>query len=160
MSLSLSDFYSARSQSSPPAVHKFGINDILNRHSMPDGNKNRNVTQKRRQSVSPNYKESIERLHKKCPKGKQWKESTRRCIKKCKQGFTRNNKFKCVKQKHLVSQSKIKDNGACPSHKEMICVKKCPDNHVRNPNTGLCNKSCKHNQVRNKKFKCVKNWDE
>ena len=81
---------------------------------------------------------------KKCKEGSELHPITNRCIKICKPGYSRNDKFKCVKNK-TVKQKKIPEN------------KPCKEGTEKNPITNRCVKICKPGYSRNDKFKCVKN---
>jgi hypothetical protein len=72
----------------------------------------------------------------KCPEEKEFNPITKRCVKKCKEGYKRNDNFKCRKTKKnkLI---KTKSPKICPLNKELNtktnrCVKKCPDGYLRN----------------------------
>jgi len=80
----------------------------------------------------------------KCPEGKEYNRRTKRCVKKCKNGYHRNEDFKCVKIPKSKTQKKKKSFGPCPEDKE------------RNPKTNRCVKKCKPGYKRNDDFKCVK----
>jgi hypothetical protein len=71
----------------------------------------------------------------KCKQGKELNPKTNRCVNVCKPNYTRNDNFKCIKNK------KIK---LCASGKEL------------NPKTNRCVNVCKSNYTRNADFKCVK----
>jgi hypothetical protein len=112
----------------------------------------------------------------KCPENKQLNPNTNRCVIKCKDGYLRNDKFKCIKDK----TQKVK---VCVDTKEINpntnrCVNKCKNGYLRNnkfkcaknktqkvcvdtkeinPNTNRCVNKCKNGYLRNNKFKCVKN---
>jgi len=77
----------------------------------------------------------------KCSEGKEFNPITKRCVKKCKEGYQRNDKFKCRKTKK-VSSIRYKSAKICPSDKEL------------NPTTNRCVKKCKDGYQRNDKFKC------
>lgn len=73
-----------------------------------------------------------------CPEGKEFNPITNRCIKKCKEGYERNDKFKCKKTKKLKS-FRTKSVKICSSEKELNhktnrCVKKCLNGYLRNEN--------------------------
>ena len=80
----------------------------------------------------------------KCPEGKEYNRRTKRCVKKCKDGYRRNEDFKCVKIPKSKTQKKKKSLAPCPEGKE------------RNPKTNRCVKECKPGYKRNDDFKCVK----
>ncbi len=79
----------------------------------------------------------------KCPEGKELNPTTKRCVKKCKEGYERNEKFKCIKTKK-ISSIRYKSIKICPSDKEF------------NPKTSRCVKKCKEGFLRNDKFQCRK----
>lgn len=97
-------------------------------------------------SLSPAEKEIIKQSTPKvrCPEGKEYNRRTKRCVKKCKDGYRRNEDFKCVKIPKSKTQKKKKSLGRCPEDKE------------RNPKTNRCIKKCKPGYKRNDDFKCVK----
>lgn len=71
-----------------------------------------------------------------CPEGKEFNPITKRCVKKCKEGYERNDKFKCRKTKKIKS-FRTKSVKICSSEQELNpitnrCVKKCPDGYFRN----------------------------
>ncbi len=80
----------------------------------------------------------------KCPEGKEYNRRTKRCVKKCKDGYQRNEDFKCVKIPKSKTQKKKKSLAPCSEGKE------------RNPKTNRCIKKCKPGYKRNEDFKCVK----
>jgi hypothetical protein len=72
----------------------------------------------------------------KCPEEKEFNPITKRCVKKCKEGYERNDKFKCRKTKKINS-IRTKSVKICSSDEEFNpitnrCVKKCPDGYLRN----------------------------
>lgn len=97
-------------------------------------------------SLSPIEKETIKNSTPKvkCAEGKEYNRRTKRCVKKCKDGYQRNEEFKCVKIRKSKTQKKKKSLGPCPEGKE------------RNPRTNRCVKNCKPGYKRNDDFKCVK----
>ena len=97
-------------------------------------------------SLSPAEKESIKQSTPKvrCPEGKEYNRRTKRCVKKCKDGYRRNEDFKCVKIPKSKTQKKKKSPGPCSEGKQ------------RNPKTNRCVKNCKPGYKRNDDFKCVK----
>lgn len=87
----------------------------------------------------------IHKLKKICDSDKELNPVTNRCIKKCANGYSRDENFKCIKNKTkkiLKSPKKI-----CPPEKEF--------NNI----TKRCVKKCKYGYRRNKDFKCVKYSD-
>ncbi len=78
---------------------------------------------------------------------KDYNPSTTRCVVKCKHNYTRNNKFKCVREKNRKSKREKEDD------KRAKCASLNKD---YNPSTTRCVVKCKHNYTRNNKFKCVK----
>jgi len=81
----------------------------------------------------------------KCPEDKEFNPITKRCVKKCKEGYERNNNFKCynikTKKNKLI---KPKSPKICPLNKEL------------NPRTNRCVKKCPDGYLRNEKYKCYK----
>jgi serine/threonine protein kinase len=75
-----------------------------------------------------------------CPEGKEFNTITKRCVKKCKEGYERNDKFKCysvAKKTKKIKSIKPKSAKICPSEQELNpitkrCVKKCPNGYLRN----------------------------
>ena len=96
---------------------------------------------------------------KKCPVGKELNIKTNRCINKCKPNYSRNSKFKCVKNKTQPTTSGISKSSLSKSYKnnKNNSVKKCPSTKELNIKTNRCINKCKPNYSRNSKFKCVKN---
>ena len=80
---------------------------------------------------------------KKCKEGTELQPITNRCVKICKPGYSRNDQFKCIKNK-TVKQKKILEN------------KPCKEGTEKNPVTNRCVKICKPGYSRNDQFKCVK----
>lgn len=84
----------------------------------------------------------------KCPEGKEVNPTTKRCVKKCKEGYKRNDKFKCYsiakKTKKKIISTRTKSIKICPSDKEI------------NTKTNRCVKKCKEGFLRNDKFQCRK----
>lgn len=97
-------------------------------------------------TLTPAEKETIKNSTPKvkCADGKEYNRRTKRCVKKCKDGYHRNEDFKCVKIPKSKTQKKKKSLGPCPEDKE------------RNPKTNRCIKKCKPGYKRNEDFKCVK----
>lgn len=75
-----------------------------------------------------------------CPEGKERNPKTGRCVNLCKEGYYRNEDFKCIKQK--VEKPKA------------VKSEECPENKEKNPKTGRCVKKCKEGLSRDKDFKC------
>ena len=95
------------------------------------------------------YKEELKKEIKKkeCPPEKPiHNPNTNRCLMECKDGYIRNEEYKCVVNKSLIKKKSNKT-------KKSACVKKNMD---YNPKTTRCNKKCKAGETRNDKFKCVK----
>ena len=76
-----------------------------------------------------------------CQEGKELNPKTKRCVKVCKEGFSRNDDFKCKKTRKMKSIS-------------------CPTAKVLNPKTKRCVKVCKEGFSRNDDFKCYKKKKE
>jgi hypothetical protein len=100
------------------------------------------------------HKDAVEFIDVKCGPVKEFNHLTKRCVKKCKQNYTRNNKFKCVKETRK-SISSIKQKSVKRKQKSVKRMS-CPDSKDLNPLTNRCVKKCKQNYDRNNKFKCVK----
>jgi serine/threonine protein kinase len=128
--------------------------------------------------------ENIE-IDRDCPAGKEFNPLTKRCVNVCAPGKVRNPDFKCVRDKIVAPEPKVK---TCPDGKEINpttkrCVKTCKVGHIRNaefkcvrdkivapepkvktcsdgkevnPVTKRCVKTCKIGQVRNADFKCIR----
>lgn len=82
-----------------------------------------------------------------CSEGKEFNPITKRCVKKCKEGYERNDKFKCysvAKKTKKIKSIKSKSIKICPSDKEL------------NPKTNRCVKKCPNGYLRNEKFECRK----
>ena len=84
--------------------------------------------------------ESIE-IERDCPAGKEFNPLTKRCVNVCAPGKVRNPDFKCVRDKIVAPEPKVKT---------------CPDGKEVNPATKRCVKTCKVGQVRNVDFKCIR----
>ena len=79
----------------------------------------------------------------KCPTNKEFNPITQRCVKKCKEGYERNEKFKC----YSVIKKTKKNKAIKPKP-----VKICSSDKELNPNTNRCVKKCKEGYERNEKF--------
>lgn len=105
------------------------------------------------------YKEELKKEIKKkeCPPEKPiYNPNTNRCLMECKDGYIRNEDYKCVVNKSLIkkkSNKTKKSSSKSSSSKKSACVKKNMD---YNPKTRRCNKKCKPGETRNNQFKCVK----
>lgn len=114
------------------------------------------------------YKEELKKEIKKkeCPPEKPiHNPNTNRCLMECKDGYIRNEDYKCVVNKSLIKKKSNKNNknnkikksssksSSSKMSKKSVCVKKNMDYNVK---TRRCNKKCKANETRNDKFKCVK----
>lgn len=78
-----------------------------------------------------------------CPKGKERNPKTKRCNNTCKTDYSRDENFKCKKNKTI-------------KNKFINELKMCNDHQERNPKTGRCVKLCKPGYERDDNFKCVK----
>ena len=105
------------------------------------------------------YKEELKKEIKKkeCPPTKPiYNPNTNRCLMECKDGYIRNNDYKCVVNKSLIkkkSKKITKKSSSSKMSKKTLCASKNMD---YNPKTRRCNKKCKSGETRNNKFKCVK----
>ena len=84
-------------------------------------------------------------ISERCPEGKELNPNTNRCVNKCKEGYERNEKFKCysvVKKTKKIKSIKPKS------------VKRCSHDKELNPTTNRCVNKCKEGYERNEKFKC------
>ena len=81
----------------------------------------------------------------KCKEYQEFNPFTKRCVKKCKEGFTRDEKFKCY--------SVAKKNKNLQSIK-MKSIKLCSSDQELNPKTSRCVKKCKEGFTRDENFKC------
>jgi len=108
------------------------------------------------------FKKEIKK--KECPPEKPiYNPNTNRCLMMCKDGYIRNEEYKCVVNKSLKKKKSSKSpykkvemskmSKKAEMSKKSLCVKKNMD---YNPKTSRCNKKCKTNETRNDKFKCVK----
>ena len=89
---------------------------------------------------------------KKCKEGSELHPITNRCIKTCKSGYSRNDKFKCIKNKTVKIAKTIKPEKAMKIPEN----KPCKEGTEKNPITNRCVKLCKSGYSRNDKFKCVR----
>lgn len=83
----------------------------------------------------------------KCKEGKEFNPITKRCVKKCKDGYERNEKFKC----YSISKKTKKNQSKKPKS-----VKICSSDQDLNPRTNRCVKKCQNGYLRNEKFQCRK----
>jgi hypothetical protein len=82
----------------------------------------------------------------KCHEDKEFNPKTKRCVKKCKDGYMRNDNFRCYKIKtRKILSAKQKS------------VKKCHEDKELNPKTNRCVKKCKEGFIRNADYRCIKN---
>lgn len=82
---------------------------------------------------------------KKCKDNKELNPLTNRCVNKCNEGFVRNDKFRCIKNKEKRNEQY-----------NIIKEKHCPDNKEINPKTNRCVNKCREGYERNEKFICIK----
>ena len=87
-----------------------------------------------------------------CKEGTELNRLTNRCVKTCKSGYSRNDKFKCIKNK-TVKLQKIQKTSKSP---KAVKNKPCKEGTEKNPLTNRCIKTCKSGYSRNDKFKCVR----
>ena len=78
-----------------------------------------------------------------CPEEKELNPKTKRCVNKCKEGYERDESFKCIKTRKVKS-IKVKSLKICPERKEL------------NPKTKRCVNKCKEGYKRDESFKCIK----
>lgn len=120
-----------------------------------------------KEKVEELYKEEIKKDIKKkecVPPKPIYNHITNRCIMECKDGYIRDEKFKCVKNKGIsVKNSKKSKKPKSINKKNNSKTKKLSKNSLcieqnmdYNPITKRCNKKCKPNQKRDSNFKCVK----
>ena len=83
-----------------------------------------------------------------CPENKELNPRTNRCVKKCKQGYLRNEQFKCYSVARKTQQNNKNNNMKSKT------IKLCPENKELNPRTNRCVKKCKQGYLRNDQFKC------
>jgi len=102
---------------------------------------------------------------KNCPENKVLNPTTKRCVKNCKEGYKRNDSFKC--RKECVLPNEVNPNtGKCVKNckegykrnESFKCRKECVLPNEVNPNTGKCVKNCKEGYKRNESFKCRKEF--
>lgn len=123
-----------------------------------------------KEKVEELYKEEIKKdiKRKECvPPKPIYNNITNRCIMDCKDGYIRDENFKCVRNKGIsVKNSKKPKKSKKPKSinkknnsktkklsKNLLCIEQNMD---YNPNTKRCNKKCKSNQKRDSNFKCIK----
>jgi serine/threonine protein kinase len=85
------------------------------------------------------------KLTKRCSSDKELNPTTKRCVNKCKEGYKRNEKFKCysvTKKTKKIKSVHSKSAKICSSDKEL------------NPTTKRCVNKCKEGYKRNDSFKC------
>jgi serine/threonine protein kinase len=78
---------------------------------------------------------------------------TKRCIKKCKEGYYRDEKFKCKKVNEIKASKKTRTKDAKEA-KERKCLES--EGKELNPFTRRCVKKCKEGYYRDENFKCKK----
>ena len=76
-----------------------------------------------------------------CPTGKEYKRLTKRCVNICKEGFVRDQNFKCIRDKTQKRRSP------------------CPRGKDRNPISNRCVQKCKPGFLRDKTYKCRKGFN-
>ena len=97
-----------------------------------------------------NISKIIDELIIKCPVGKEINPKTNRCINKCKDDYSRDDAFKCKKNK---TQKKIIEPIKSIKNKTQK-KKECPEGKELNPKTNRCNNECKSGYSRDADFKC------
>ena len=124
---------------------KFENNKLVNKKPLPTIIRNNNSNQGQPLSKEFERFANLDPItNKKCPPTKELNIKTNRCVNKCKPNYSRNSKFRCVKNK-TNKINKTKSAKKCPSTKEL------------NNKTNRCVNKCKPNYSRNSKFKCIKN---
>ncbi len=88
----------------------------------------------------------------KCSEGKEFNPITKRCVKKCKEGYKRNEKFKC---RVIVNRTRKKSESSHTFTKTKT-IKSCSSDKELNPRTNRCVKKCKEGFLRNEKYQCRK----
>lgn len=130
---------------------------ILKKHNIYLSKGTPSPSSKIKDKVEKIYKEELKKEIKKkeCPPEKPiYNPNSNRCLMNCKDGYIRNEEYKCVVNKSLKKKiSKKLSSRKSKISKNSVCIKKNMD---YNPNTRRCNKKCKSNETRNNKFKCVK----
>ena len=141
---------------------------LLEKHKIYLTTGNPSPSVKIQDKVESIYKEELKKEIKKkeCPPEKPiHNPNTNRCLMECKDGYIRNEDYKCVVNKSLIKKksnkinknNKIKKSSSKSSSsktsKKSACVKKNMD---YNSKTKRCNKKCKAGETRNNQFKCVK----
>ena len=90
----------------------------------------------------------------KCSESKEFNPITKRCVKKCKEGYERNEKFKCYSVAKKQKTKKIRTVNVNPVN--VNSPKRCPDDKELNPKTNRCVNKCPPGLSRNAKFQCRK----
>lgn len=147
---------------------------LLKKHKIYLTTGNPSPSVKIQDKVESIYKEELKKEIKKkeCPPEKPiHNPNTNRCLMLCKDGYIRNEDYKCVVNKSLIKKKSNKNNkikkinknnkikksssksSSSKMSKKSICVKKNMDYNVK---TRRCNKKCKAGETRNNQFKCVK----
>lgn len=85
-----------------------------------------------------------------CPEGKEFNPITGRCVKKCKEGYERDDKFKC----HIVAKKTRKVKSIKVKSIKVKSAKRCPDGKELNPRTNRCVKRCPSGFLRDEQFRC------
>jgi serine/threonine protein kinase len=127
----------------------FENNNVINKSPAPfvimEVSKNDEKSEPKQKQLSIELQEFANKdpilISLRCPEEKEFNPITKRCVKKCKEGYKRDEKFKCYsitkKNKHIQPKTKSKSVKICPENKELNfrtnrCVKKCPDGYLRN----------------------------
>ena len=138
---------------------------LLEKHKIYLTTGNPSPSVKIQDKVESIYKEELKKEIKKkeCPPEKPiHNPNTNRCLMECKDGYIRNEDYKCVVNKSLIKKKSNKNNkikksssksSSSKTSKKSACVKKNMD---YNSKTKRCNKKCKAGETRNNQFKCVK----
>tara|TARA_B110000967_G_scaffold184583_1_gene204147 strand:- start:7579 stop:9033 length:1455 start_codon:yes stop_codon:yes gene_type:complete len=98
-------------------------------------------------------KKFMEELVIKCQDGKERNPKTKRCINNCKDGYIRNEEFKCKKDK--TQKAKVAITKPLPKNKTQK-KKECLEGKELNPKTNRCINKCRAGYVRDSEMKCKK----
>mgnify|MGYP001233106125 CR=1 FL=1 len=143
---------------------KFDYIELLKKYNYYVNNQEPTPTNKIKEKVEELHKEEIKKDIKKkecVPPKPIYNHITNRCIMECKNGYVRDENFKCIRNKgiskktkqHKTSRNKKSISKTKKMPKKLLCPEKNMDyNHI----TNRCNKKCKPNQIRDSNFKCIK----
>ena len=136
-------------------------------HFLVEGTEKQEL-EKKMEELPKNDKEFIEELIIICPPGKERNPKTKRCINKCKEGYSRDNEFKCNKNKTQKKKKEKEIVNIVSKESDPVEIvyksinnktqkkKECAEDKELNPKTNRCVNKCKSGYTRDADFTCKK----